>query len=84
MSAITIGVIDRNKDINGIKNTRDIQSLQQLENLVSLTLAAAEWLIAFNVIVIIWEAIHIVLPFITSHFSLLQRFSIVLLITVRH
>ena len=81
VSAITIGIIDKSNDL-GPRNPSSL-FVHQLETLVDRSFAAAVWLILFNIIVILWEVVYIILPVVSLYSSLLQRYSVVLLITVR-
>ena len=83
VSAITIGIINDNEDINDIRNPTKYDSLEQLQDLVAITLTTAEWLIAFNIIVLVWEIVHIILPAVSSRSSFLQRYSVVIMVMVR-
>lgn len=82
VSGITISIIDNNKDINDIRKGQ-FDSLDQLENLVTITRATAEWLIVFNVIILVWEIAHIILSAISPRYSLLQRYCVIIMTVVR-
>ena len=84
VSAITIGIINKNKDFKYIR-PRNSSNLfvDQLETLVDQSFATAVWLILYSIIVIIWKVVYSVLPVISIHSNVLQRYSVVLTITVR-
>ena len=82
VSAVTIGVIDNNSDIQSARqsNSSDSASVRDLAN---NTLAAAAWLIILGISVILWEVLHALVPSAASRSSLIQRYTVVLMIAVR-
>lgn len=83
VSAITVGIIDNNKDLDHIRDQRNVQShLKQAKKLINLSLATATWLIVLNIIVVLWEVVYAIIPVVLPRSSTLQRFSVVLHIMV--
>ena len=78
---MTIGIIDNNKYL---RTSGKFHSLEQrsLAHLVDDSLAAAGWLILFNIIVIIWEIPHAVAPCLSVQHRFFQRYTVVLQIIV--
>ena len=84
VSAITVGIVNNNKDFDDIRESRRVtQSSQQLKDLVDNTLSTSVWLILLSIIVLVWQGVYSILPLVSSHLSFLQRYSVVLAITVR-
>jgi hypothetical protein len=84
VSAITLGIVNSNRDFDEIREYRSApQSIQQLEDLVDNTVSTSAWLILLSIIVVVWQALYSVLLLMSSRLSFLQRYSVVLAITVR-
>lgn len=83
VSAITIGIIEHNKDLDYIRDERNIR-FDSVKKLIVLSLATAGWLIVLNIIVLTWEVVYTTVPLISPRFSFLQRFSVVLMIMVSY
>ena len=84
VSAITLGIVNSNRDFDEIREYLSApQSIKQLEDLVDSTESTSAWLILLSIIVVVWQALYSVLLLMSSRLSFLQRYSVVLAITVR-
>ena len=82
VSAITVGFVNSNDDFQR-EGGRNFQSIRQLDRLVDNTLSTAVWLLILSAIVLVWEGAQSTIAVATPRVGFLQRYSVVLTITVR-
>ena len=85
MSAITVGIVNSNDDFDRLGQfSKSLESIRQLETLVENTLSTAAWLLVLSGVVLVWEGVFSAVPVVSSRLGFLQRYSVLLTITVRH
>ena len=85
VSAITVGIVNSNDDFDRLGQfSKSLESIRQLETLVENTLSTAAWLLVLSGVVLVWEGVFSAVPVVLSRLGFLQRYSVLLTITVRH